>query len=89
MSSSTDEANEFIFVGGNGSLACVDSSGMNLIDKIELFDDKTHQSAENANIISISSSRLNFAIHLIVSISETGLSKAQPAYLQLRLTLAI
>lgn len=74
MSPSTDENSEFLFVGSNGSISCLDGDGITVLDMIEIFDDKTQQSKENSNIISICSSRFNNQVHYVVSISATGIN---------------
>lgn len=72
MSPSTDDNNEFVFVGLDGSISCLDADGITVLDKAEIFDDKTQQSKENSNITSICSSRFNNQVHFVVSISSTG-----------------
>ena len=73
MSPSTDDNNEFVFVGLDGSISCLDADGITVLDKAEIFDDKTQQSKENSNITSICSSRFNNQVHFVVSISSTGI----------------
>lgn len=66
LSQSSDDNNEFLFVGSNGSVYCIDVSALCVIDKLELSLDN------NANITSIYSSKLKESVHLVVSISDTG-----------------
>ncbi len=69
MCSSKDDNNEFLFVGMNGSLACVDVAATKLADKIDLT---MQQSAENCNIKYINSMKLRQLVHVVVSISSNG-----------------
>jgi hypothetical protein len=69
MFSSKDENNEFLFVGMNGSLACIDVAATKLADKIDLT---SQQLAENCNIIYINSMKLKQLVHVVLSISSNG-----------------
>ncbi len=68
---SSDENGEFIFIGHNGSLCCIDSELMTILDTVELIDERT-QTKEGTNITAITTSRFNNQVHYVVSISDTG-----------------
>ena len=67
---SSDE-NEFIFVGLNGKLVCVDADQTCVVDRVDLMDEKSNQSA---NIVKICSSKLRKSAYLVVSLSDAGTS---------------
>jgi len=72
ISASTDEESEFIFIGLNGCLMCLDSTTMFVLDRADLIDERT-QTKEGTNIISISSSKFNNRVHFICSLSDKGI----------------
>ena len=61
---STDENNEFIFVGHNGNIECIDAAAMSSVDKVYLN--------ESSNIIGISTVKLKQQAHLVVSFTDVG-----------------
>jgi len=70
MCVSADDANEYLFLGGNnGKLYCVDTAGMCVLTETDL---SPQGSTENANIIAISSARIKGSIHFVVCLSDTG-----------------
>ena len=70
MCSSSDEANEYIFLGSNqGVLTCVDAAGMCTLAQTDL---SSQLGAENVKIVSISSAHLRASFHLVSCISDTG-----------------
>jgi hypothetical protein len=68
MTASNDENNELLFIGQQNTLLCLDASGMNIIDKMELFSNETI----DQSIKSIKSCKLKSLHHLVISITDLG-----------------
>ncbi|CAF0942853.1 unnamed protein product [Brachionus calyciflorus] len=69
MCNSTDDFNDFIFIGSNGFIHCVDVTTMSIIAKVDLGKNVSDTST---NIINIYTAQIKQSAHLIVSISDTG-----------------
>ena len=65
---SQDENGDFLFVGSNGYISCVDTAAMSRIDRIDLTDD----ASEHKSIAFIMNIRIKPTLYLVVSISSTG-----------------
>ncbi len=69
MAASNDENNELLFIGQQNTLICLDASGMNILDKIDLFSNESI----DQSIKSIKTCKLRSHHHLVISITSMGL----------------
>ncbi len=70
MCSSSDEANEYLFLGSHdGILYCLDVAMVSIVAQTDLSQ---RVSIENANIIAICSSQIKDSVHFVLCLSDTG-----------------